>query len=87
MARDQKTNHAAGEQHGQRQLIYTGILLTRLRGDLPDTEVWLPMGDQSTFADDEKLITALREAWRWATTAPALVDADDRGGGWLVEPC
>ncbi|WP_146060370.1 hypothetical protein [Amycolatopsis sp. CA-128772] len=65
---------------------------------MPDTAVWLPMGEQPTFADDEALIAALRDALHWAGHqhgpgpdfgAGAGAGAGDDGGGdlgWLPEP-
>ena len=74
----------------QRRLDYAGILLTRLQGTVPEAEVWLPMGEHPSFADDEALINALHQALRWAGN-PAIPrhrarqDGDD--GAWLIEPC
>lgn len=43
------------------------MLVSHLNGDHPAAEIWLPMGEEPTYADDEKLITTLHQAMRWAT--------------------
>lgn len=50
-------------------LSYPGIALLHHHGDRLVGEVWLPVGDAPTFADDEALIAALRTAWSWSRTA------------------
>ncbi|WP_340682517.1 hypothetical protein LCL61_28105 [Amycolatopsis coloradensis] len=50
-------------------LSYSGISLVRRHGDHVVDEVWLPVGEEPTFADDEALITALRTAWSWSSAA------------------
>ncbi|MFC5098186.1 hypothetical protein [Amycolatopsis plumensis] len=56
---------STGGRCEQTTVFYAGMLLTRLEGDVPAAEVWLPMGEEPTFADDETLIAALHEAMRW----------------------
>lgn len=58
---DGATNRA--DRHG---LSYAGVLISRMRGDASAEEIWLPMGNAPTFADDEKLIAALHQALHWA---------------------
>ncbi|MET8846391.1 hypothetical protein [Amycolatopsis sp. NPDC004625] len=51
-------------------LAYPGVTLTRVIPGTPDDELWLPMGDQPSEVDDEVLVTALREAFRWGCGLP-----------------
>ncbi|KFU78377.1 hypothetical protein [Amycolatopsis lurida] len=54
---------------GGATLSYPGISVVRTRqGEVVD-RVWVPVGEEPTFADDEALIAALRAAWCW--TRPA----------------
>jgi len=54
---------------GRAALSYPGISVVRCaEGEIVD-RVWIPVGEEPTFADDEALITALHAAWRW--TRPA----------------
>ncbi|WP_414938789.1 hypothetical protein [Amycolatopsis sp. cmx-11-51] len=51
-------------------VTYPGIALARLHRGYLVHKMWLPVGDsEPTFADDEALITALRNAWRWSKSA------------------
>ncbi|WP_051173888.1 hypothetical protein [Amycolatopsis orientalis] len=50
-------------------LSYPGIALIHHHGDHVVGEVWLPVGEEPSFADDEALITALRTALSWSRTA------------------
>ncbi len=51
-------------------VTYPGITFTRHHRGYLVHKLWLPVGDEeSTFADDEALITALRNAWRWTRSA------------------
>ncbi|WP_410665316.1 hypothetical protein [Amycolatopsis sp. lyj-84] len=51
-------------------MAYPGITFTRLHREYLVHKTWLPVGDdEPTFSDDEALITALRNAWRWTTSA------------------
>ncbi len=51
-------------------VAYPGITFARLHRGYLVHKAWLPVGDEEpTFADDEALITALRNAWRWTTSA------------------
>ncbi|WP_037313463.1 hypothetical protein [Amycolatopsis orientalis] len=50
-------------------LSYAGISVIRRRhGEIVD-RVWVPVGEEPTFADDEALIAALHDAWRWSRPA------------------
>lgn len=55
----------SGPGGGQETLSYPGVTLMRVCGGLPDGELWLPMGEQPSEADDEALIVALRAAYLW----------------------
>lgn len=55
-----------GDHDGRTEVSYPGILLTRLRGEVCDAQIWLPTGEHPSFADDEELIAALHQALRWA---------------------
>jgi hypothetical protein len=46
-------------------LSCAGILVSHLQDGVVDHEVWLPMGEAPTFADNEALVAALRTAMRW----------------------
>ncbi|MEA5362831.1 hypothetical protein VA596_25075 [Amycolatopsis sp., V23-08] len=48
---------------------YLGILVERKHDGAPAGETWLPMGDDPSEEDDERLIAALHEAWLWTTEA------------------
>ncbi|WP_410651144.1 hypothetical protein [Amycolatopsis sp. cmx-4-54] len=62
-----ESRHVAGD--GGAALSYPGISVVRSdHGEIVD-RAWIPVGEEPTFADDEALITALRDAWRW--TRPA----------------
>ncbi len=51
-------------------VTYPGITFARLHRGYLVHKTWLPVGDdEPTFADDELLITALHNAWRWTTSA------------------
>ena len=49
----------------EQQLSYEGILLSYRQDGAVDHEVWLPMGETPTLAEDEALIAALYTAMRW----------------------
>ncbi|RSD16342.1 hypothetical protein [Amycolatopsis eburnea] len=51
--------------HRVDELSYPGILVSYLQDGVVDHEVWLPMGETPTLADDEALIAALHTAMRW----------------------
>lgn len=55
---------------GTETLAYPGVTLTRVLAGTQDDELWLPMGDRPSEADDEVLVTALREAFRWRCGLP-----------------
>ena len=44
---------------------YPGIALAHQCADQVVTHTWVPVGEEPTFSDDEVLIAALRDAWRW----------------------
>lgn len=49
---------------------YPGIVVQRWNGGILQHQSWLPVGDdEPSLADDEQLITTLRNALRWETTA------------------
>ncbi|SFI63041.1 hypothetical protein [Amycolatopsis regifaucium] len=51
-------------------VVYPGITLTRPRHGHVVDELWLPVGEAApTVADDEALIAAMRDAWRWSASA------------------
>lgn len=50
-------------------LSYPGIALVHHHGDCVVGEVWLPVGEEPSFADDDALITALHMAFSWSRTA------------------
>ncbi|WP_410574466.1 hypothetical protein [Amycolatopsis sp. cmx-4-61] len=55
---------------GHRSVLrYPGLALARHIAGAVTEELWLPMGDEPTEADDEALIDALREALLWSGTA------------------
>lgn len=57
-------------QDGDRAaLSYPGISVIRTKCGEVVGRVWVPVGEEPTFADDEALIAALRAAWCW--TRPA----------------
>ncbi|RSN39818.1 hypothetical protein DMC64_36400 [Amycolatopsis sp. WAC 04197] len=49
-------------------MTYPGIRITRHESGHVVSEVWLPVGERSTYTDDEALIAALHSAWRWTRT-------------------
>ena len=52
---------------GRRTTVsYGGIALTRIRNSHVEHTEWVPIGRRPTYADDEVLISALREALRWS---------------------
>lgn len=51
--------------HRVDELSYAGILVSYRQDGVVDHEVWLPMGETPTLADDEALIAALHTAMRW----------------------
>ena len=60
------------EQAPAEEFEYLGILLERKHDGAPVDETWLPMGDDPSEEDDERLIAALHEAWLWTTEADRL---------------
>ncbi|MFG1644523.1 hypothetical protein ACGFMK_29920 [Amycolatopsis sp. NPDC049252] len=60
------------EQAPAEEFEYLGILLERKHDGAPVDETWLPMGDEPSEEDDERLIAALHEAWLWTTEADRL---------------
>ncbi|MBE1496290.1 hypothetical protein H4696_003390 [Amycolatopsis lexingtonensis] len=51
--------------HRVDELYYPGILVSHLQDGVVDHEMWLPMGETPTLADEEALIAALHAAMRW----------------------
>jgi hypothetical protein len=56
----------------EEEFEYLGIVLERKDDGAPVDETWLPMGEDPSEEDDERLITALHEAWLWTTEADRL---------------
>ncbi|MFD5244053.1 hypothetical protein ACFWIW_05905 [Amycolatopsis sp. NPDC058340] len=54
---------------GRAALSYPGISVVRRDEGEIVGHTWIPVGEEPTFADDEALITALHDAWRWAKRA------------------
>ncbi|MGY6658675.1 hypothetical protein ACXIZN_41605 [Amycolatopsis sp. TRM77291] len=50
-------------------LTHPGVALLHHHGDRLVSEVWLPVGEAPSYADDEALIAALRAAWSWSRKA------------------
>jgi hypothetical protein len=61
----------AAEPAPEEEFEYLGIVLERKHDGAPVGETWLPMGDNPSEEDDERLIAALHEAWLWTTEATA----------------
>jgi len=57
------------EPASEEEFEYLGIVLERKHDGAPVDETWLPMGDNPSEEDDERLIAALHEAWLWTTEA------------------
>jgi hypothetical protein len=55
-------------------MAYGGIVVTCRPPGLPERHVWVPQGAHPTFADDEALITAIRQAVRDCRQGGALLD-------------
>lgn len=53
-------------QGRSKTVSYLGIALTRIRNSRVEQTVWVPIGACPTYADDEALIGALREALLWS---------------------
>jgi hypothetical protein len=62
----------------EEEFEYSGIVLRRKRDGSPVDETWLPMGEDPSHDDDERLIAALHEAWLWTTESER--DADTLSG-------
>jgi hypothetical protein len=67
---------SAAEPAPEEEFEYLGIVLERRHDGAPVDETWLPMGDNPSEEDDERLIAALHEAWLWTT------EADRLSGTW-----
>ncbi|WP_328456944.1 MULTISPECIES: hypothetical protein [unclassified Amycolatopsis] len=68
----------AGAPGAGEQFEYPGIVLRRESDGAPPEETWLPMGDEPSDEDDERLIAALHDAWLWTTESER--DADTVSG-------
>ncbi|MDT7798762.1 MAG: hypothetical protein QOI78_2195 [Actinomycetota bacterium] len=60
------------EQAPEEEFEYLGILLERKHDGAPVEQTWLPMGEDPSEEDDERLIAALHGAWLWTTEADRL---------------
>ena len=53
--------HGAGHD----VLTYLGVALSYVRDGSLEHQIWVPVGEEPTFADDERLISALHQALLW----------------------
>jgi hypothetical protein len=75
---DQEAVEPSGAPEAGEEFEYPGIVLRRERDGAPAEETWLPMGDEPSDEDDERLIAALHDAWLWTTESER--DADTVSG-------
>ncbi|UOZ03225.1 hypothetical protein [Amycolatopsis sp. WQ 127309] len=59
--------HVSLDPDPDAEFEYTGIVLRRELDGAPAEETWLPVGDEPSEEDDERLIAALHDAWLWTT--------------------
>lgn len=51
------------------QVSYPGVVVAHHHDGHVVEEIWVPIGEEPTFADDEAFIAALRAAWCWSRHA------------------
>jgi hypothetical protein len=61
--------HVGGDVPGGEVVSYTGISLIYRWCDHVISEIWIPVGDNPSLADDEALIAAMSAALHWSEHA------------------